>query len=549
LKSASQAGKGKPMNILIFDDDISTVQMLKSRIDWERIGIRRIYPAYNINQAKEAFNREPSIDIMLCDIEAPGGTGIDLLRWVREQSLNAENIFLTNHAEFCYAQEAIQLGCVDYIMKLSPMSVIEEAIQRAVSRVKLNRILLQSKFFEEYWSDNHCIVTEQFWKEVLQRNMAFGRNETETMVKKMKADVDLDEEYMLILISYSRFQNLSAKMDDLSLKYVIKNIALQIIMNQEESGNIIYIEKGIKTYFSLVLEKTKAEKIGLSNLKKNCNDFISFCNSNLECNINCYFGGFAHLEEVGVLESKLEEMDINNVCIANKVFELSEYENNMKESKPELPDMAQWADMLKRNEKSSLFISVKNYIEEATRNSQINAAFLDDFQQDFMQMLFSVLEHHHIQAHKMFLDEKSKILYIKAVNSLYDMVKWVDYSINKASDCINEIVKMKSVISQIKEYIELNFDKCISRNDIADKFYLNPDYLSRTFNKETGQSITEYQAKLRIDRAILLIQSGMSISEAAARVGYDNYSYFSTVYKKFEGISPSEFRKKCKQYS
>lgn len=535
------------MNILIFDDDISTVQMLKSEIDWDRLGIHEIFPAYSINQAKEVFTRNPQIDIMLCDIEAPGGTGIDLLRWVRAGSFATENIFLTNHEEFCYAREAIQLGCIDYIIKLSPLSVIEEAIQKAINKVKLNHILLRSKFYEEYWSDNHSIITEQFWKEVLQKNTSSSRNDIEAIVKKRKVDVDLNETYMIVLISYVRSQYLDEKLYDLSLQFVMKNIVMQIILNEEESGNIIYIEKGMKTYFSLVLEKAKVEKIRIDMLKKKCKDFITFCNTNLECNVNCYFGGYVYCEEAGVLESKLEDMDVNNVCVVNQVFDLHEQENYRKGCKPDMPDTAEWAKMLKRDNKSLLFISVKNYIKETAKISEINAGFMNEFQQDFTQMLFSVLEQEHIQAHKLFSDETSKLLYNKAVNSLYDMLKWVDYVINKASDCIDEITKMKSVIDQVREYIELNFDKNISRTDIANKFYLNPDYLSRTFNKETGLSIPEYQTKLRINKAVLLLQSGMSVSETAALVGYDNYSYFSTVYKKSEGVTPAEYRKKCKQ--
>lgn len=535
------------MNILIFDDDISTVQMLKNEIDWDRLGIHEIYPAYSVSQAKEVFSRNPKIDIMLCDIEAPGGTGIDLLRWVREESFPTENIFLTNHEEFCYAREAIQLGCVDYIIKLSPLAVIEEAIQKAINKVKLNNIQLRSMFYEEYWSDNHSIITEQFWKEVLQKNVMFSRNDIEAIVKKRKVDVDLNEEYLIVLISYARFQHLNEELDDSSLRFVMKNIILQLILNDEESGNIVYIEKGIKTYYSLVLEKSKVEKIGIDTLKKKCKDFIAFCNTNLECNVNCYFGSYVYCEEVGVLESKLENIDINNVCIVNNIFELNEYVCNKKLCKPDMPDITKWADMLKRDNKSELFISVKNYIEQTAKVFEINADFMDAFQQDFTQMLFSVLEQEHIQAHKLFSDEKSKILTNKAVNSVYDMLKWVDYSIAKASDCIKETRKMKSVIDEVKEYIELNFDKNISRNDIASRFYINPDYLSRIFNKETGLSIPEYQAKLRINKAVLLLQSGKSISETASLVGYDNYSYFSTVYKKFEGITPAEFRKKFKK--
>jgi two-component system response regulator YesN len=203
--------------------------------------------------------------------------------------------------------------------------------------------------------------------------------------------------------------------------------------------------------------------------------------------------------------------------------------------------------MLKRDEKSSLFISVKNYMEEAVKISEVDSYFMNAFQQDFLQMLFSVLEQQHIQAHKLFSDEKSKLLYNHAVNSLYDMLKWVDFSINKASDCINDTGKLKSIVDQIKEYIALNYSKDISRNDIANKFYLNPDYLSRTFNKETGLSIPEYQAKLRINKAVQLLKSGMSISEAATHIGYDSFSYFSTVFKRMEGMTPAEFRKKHQQ--
>ncbi len=532
------------MNILIFDDDISTVQMLKSTINWKELGINEIYSAYSVDQAKELFRNNSAIDIMLCDIEAPGGTGIDLLRWVRENSFGTENIFLTNHAEFNYAKEAIQLGCIDYIIKLSPLSVIQEAIQKAINKVKLNNLVHQYKFFEEYWAQNHSIITEQFWKELLLENKTIGRNELEDMVRTTKVDIDLNEKYLVTLISYLRYQNLNEKLDDPSHRFIMKNLALQIILDEVKAGNIIFIEKGTKTYLSLILEESKAEKIGIEKLKKNLGSFIAFCNSNLECNVNCYVGHFVHCEEIGLLEKKLEDIDLNNVCFINKVFDATEYGRSQKKNSPVMPDTAKWADMLKKSEKSQLFISVKNYIEDAAKMSEIDASFMNAFLQDFLQMVFSVLEQEHVQAHKLFSDEKSDLLYKHAVNSLYDMLRWVDFTINKASDYINEIRKLKTVVDQIKEYIELNYNKNISRNDIANKFFLNPDYLSRTFNKETGISIPEYQSKLRVNKASQLLKTGMSISEAAAFVGYDNFSYFSTVFKRITGITPVEFRKR-----
>ena len=535
------------MNILIFDDDMSTVQVLKSTIDWGRLGISEIYQAYSINQAKDAFIQNPGIDIMLCDIEAPGGTGIDLLRWVREKSYGTENIFLTNHAEFSYAKEAIQLGCLDYIIKLSPLSVIEEAIQKAINKVKLNNLLQQTKFFEEYWAQNHSIITEQFWKELLMRNKNIDKSELEGMAGTRKVDIDLNEKYFVSLISYTRYQYLNEKLDDSSHRFVMKNIASQIIFDEVKSGDIIFIEKGTKTYLFLILEESKTKEIGIDKLKKNFSSFIAFCNANLDCNVNCYLGNSVYCDAIGMLEKKLEDIDLNNVCFINKVFDATECENSQKKNSPVLPDTAKWADMLRKTPKSQLFISVKNYIEDAAKMSEIDASFMNAFLQDFLQMVFSVLEQEHVQAHKLFSDEKSNLLYNHAVNSLYDMLRWVDFTINKASDYISEVRKLKTVMDQIKEYIELNYNKNISRNEIANKFFLNPDYLSRTFNKEMGMSIPEYQSKLRVNKASQLLKSGMSISEAAAFVGYDNFSYFSTIYKKIEGITPAEFRKQSQQ--
>lgn len=521
--------------------------MLKSKIVWDRLDIDVIYQAYHISQAKEAFGKDPDIDIMLCDIEAPGGTGIDLLRWVREKSFGTENIFLTNHAEFSYAKEAIQLGCVDYIIKLSPLSVIEEAIRKATNKVKLNNLLCRYKFYEEYWAENHSMVMEQFWKELLLKNKAIDRSELESMVAKRKVEVDLNERYLVTLISYTRYQSLNEKLDDSSHLFVMKNIALQILLDEAKQGNVIFIDKGSKAYLSLILEESRAEKIGMDTFCKNCNAFISFCNANLECNVNCFIGQLVRCEELGLLENKLEDIDRDNVCFINKVFNASDYEKGRKKSDLALPDTAKWADMLKRDKKSPLFVSVKNYLEEAAKISEIDAFFMNAFQQDFLQMVFSVLEQEHVQAHKLFSDKKSKLLYNQAVNSLYDMLRWADFTINKASDCMNEVQKLKTVIDKIKEYIERNYNKNISRNDIANTFFINPDYLSRIFNKETGLSIPEYQSKLRINKAVQLLRAGTSISETAALVGYDNFSYFSTVYKKMEGITPVEFQKKCRQ--
>jgi two-component system, response regulator YesN len=72
---------------------------------------------------------------MLCDIEMPAESGLSLFRWVKKKGINVECIFLTAHADFIYAKEAIQLGGFDYILQPARYEDIEQAIVRAEEKI------------------------------------------------------------------------------------------------------------------------------------------------------------------------------------------------------------------------------------------------------------------------------------------------------------------------------------------------------------------------------------------------------------------------------
>ncbi|MCZ4151848.1 DNA-binding response regulator, partial [Escherichia coli] len=104
------------MKALLVDDDYFVVMALEKKIDWGALGIHTIFTAYNIAQAKEILRNHP-VQILICDIEMPQGSGLELLAWVREESHSVQTIFLTNYADFNYAQKAIELQSFDYFLK------------------------------------------------------------------------------------------------------------------------------------------------------------------------------------------------------------------------------------------------------------------------------------------------------------------------------------------------------------------------------------------------------------------------------------------------
>lgn len=123
------------MTVLIVDDQPSVVKGLFSGVNWEEIGVRQISKAYSAMEAKREFDRQP-IDVMLCDIEMPGESGLSLLSWVRERGYSTKCIFLTSHAEFKYAKQAVALGGFDYILQPARYEEIQNALAKALNEAR-----------------------------------------------------------------------------------------------------------------------------------------------------------------------------------------------------------------------------------------------------------------------------------------------------------------------------------------------------------------------------------------------------------------------------
>ncbi|MFA9376392.1 MAG: response regulator [Lachnotalea sp.] len=134
------------MNLLMINDEILTVETMKTDILWEKYGVDKVYTAYDVVTGKACILEHP-IDLILCDIEMPGENGITMLRWLRENKKDIECIFLTCHASFEYAKEAIQLGCQDYLLIPAKYEEIGEAVLKVINRIKTQR---EAARYQEY---------------------------------------------------------------------------------------------------------------------------------------------------------------------------------------------------------------------------------------------------------------------------------------------------------------------------------------------------------------------------------------------------------------
>lgn len=122
------------MDLLIVDDEKREIAAIRKLMEDIPIRMDRIYEAYNMKEAVKILKMYP-ISLLFCDVEMPGGTGLELADWVREYDDTIQIIYLTGHADFSYVQTALRLGAVDYLLKPVDRNSLEEALRKAVKKL------------------------------------------------------------------------------------------------------------------------------------------------------------------------------------------------------------------------------------------------------------------------------------------------------------------------------------------------------------------------------------------------------------------------------
>lgn len=97
-------------------------------------------------------------------------------------------------------------------------------------------------------------------------------------------------------------------------------------------------------------------------------------------------------------------------------------------------------------------------------------------------------------------------------------------------------------IDKVIKYINMNYCLEIGLNEAAALVGMNPAYLSVLFKENVGESFIKYLTRIRIDKAKLLLSSGMKVVDVSQKVGYSNYHYFCDIFKKRENMTPNEYK-------
>ena len=176
--------------------------------------------------------------------------------------------------------------------------------------------------------------------------------------------------------------------------------------------------------------------------------------------------------------------------------------------------------------------------------------------QQKMLLFLRILDH----PHQISIDKLEKMLHqYRTLLNQYQILCYVyeplrltqvccaDYNTmpQQLEDGVKTVETLSKIMPKLKTYINENLEMDLTRSDLAAQIYVHPDYLSHIFKEKVGMSVSQYIMHARLEESKILLRSTKkSISEISHQVGYPNTSYFSRLFKRATGMTPTEYRKR-----
>ncbi|MEF2966378.1 response regulator [Paenibacillus sp. M1] len=528
------------MNALLVDDDYFVVTALENKIDWKSLGIETVFTANNVAQAREVLESNP-VHILISDIEMPQGSGLELLAWIREKNYGVQAIFLTNYADFNYAQKAIELQSFEYFLKPIEFDKLMLIIHKAVLRVREQQTNEQAIREGLFWQKNQASIVEYFWRKLLGGG-------TSLPIKPPAIAQAIAE------------QHLSYQLTDIVQPLLINIFPYNGSMGKEEKGlfdfallNVMYeLFQSPGFFLETVLEYKEHTWIAVlkwnrapdsRTLESLCSSLIERANEYLKCDACCTIALPGKLEESGEIFKQLFVLHDEMAKSRNRVY-FAEHCGCPDPSDYLPPDAARLEELLSQNKPAAFLEETSLYLQSLTKNKILSASVLSLFRLDISQIVYSFLKMKGIQAHKLYSGKTNDRLLMHSLGSIEDMEEYLKYLVYTAMEYRDFAAQPQTVAEQIKQHIHEHYGDELTRNDLAEIFFLNPDYLARLFKRETGVSLGSYVIRVRISAAKQLLHTtNLSVFAIAGKVGYANYSYFSKLFKQEAGLSPMEYKK------
>lgn len=538
--------------VLIVDDQYFALLGLQQGVNWSALQVEDVCLAENVDQAIACLEQQ-TVDLLICDIEMPGRSGLELLAWVKQYSPGTLTIMLTCHADFEYAQRAIHHGAFHYLLK--PVDYGELMKVASTALAEINKQKEQQQFealirdYRRKWEHQLPLLVERFWQDILSQRAAPALESLQISANTYDLDLQPDDRYFIALLGLEQWkENLSAR-DETIMEYALRNLAEELLLSGLE-GTVLQDQIGHNLAVIYVRGDLNAVR---HTLKQNCQTFLDTCERLLHCSLSVYISPGVLLPEILSAYTYVTEREQGNLNRSRQVFGPDDSAYAKDKPLDALPLAApihlfgEWATILELGELEELERRVTLWfvnIGPDRWTSELHRQLIHGI----LFILHTVLAKKGLSAHasaelKTLMDKEN---YPKHSASLQ----------NWAMDCLGAALRLlqtshnvsSATVTKIRQYIRSRLSEEITRDELAAHVYLNPAYLSRLFKKETGLSMSDVIIQERLQKAKqLLEETELKITDIAERVGYTSLGSFSNLFKRMVGVTPQHYRARNKK--
>ncbi len=530
------------LKVFLAEDEFIIREGIKNNIDWQAHGYEFCGEASDGELAFPLIQKTKP-DILITDIKMPFMDGLALSRLVKKELPETEIIILSGYEEFDYAKEAIHIGVARYLLK----PINGEALLQEVDSVA--GVILEKQKEKE--------IHEKYRKEMEENSL---RDQKDLFQHLVTGDCSMEE-----------FLSIS---DKLGLKimapwYSIVLLKIQSMKHdyEEYSGSIVAVDQKITELtdpehviiFDRALEgkafllKADSEEELLSYQK----EYMDSIKEVLAGYTNLrYFGGIGTpVNRLREIPASFEDAShafahrylVAESCILDSGLLLKEGEGEQDDFKisavnPEQIDRAKMQEFLRTGDPDEIVYFVDEFFGKLDGGAMKSRIFRQYITMDAYFSIVDFLKGLGLQKDEIEAPDQDSSILQDEKNAMDYIVRIMEKALvlreKKASS------RYEDVVGEVIRYIEDNYaQEDLSLNLLASHVNFSPNHLSMIFSQQTGQTLIKYLTDYRMNRAKELLRcSGKKSSVISMEVGYKDPHYFSYLFKKTQGMTPTQYR-------
>lgn len=530
------------IKVLIADDEKKVCQLITHLVDWNELGFQ-ITGIVNDGESAYRFVQEHQVDVMLTDIRMPECDGMELIQKTKAIYPDIHFVIISGYSQFDYAQNAIRYGVEDYLLKPIRKKDLTSTLQK-ISEKHNAEMKSEQKWehIQKSLKENEEKVKGSLLLNLLARPEEFAGPLTREKINREYHCDFIEDIYQTVIVKPL------LKAQDTKTRRMLGNKVIGILGQTmaEVCHEMVFADINEDIYCIFNGSPEEIEHV-YKKLKRVRLDIIRLQDVFEQVSVYIALGDVAEefLEIWDSFESAGRAMN-GRFYYSGQVFLTA----------PEKTDSGEMLDKIMNNTFKKRFL---NYIEIMDLESigaeldKIRKMLCESEEKDgelvikvyeeILTLFYLGIHNYNITIPNRYTQLLDKLRRIGTIEETMGTLK--NYMIQALENWLKEKKYVESKpIRMAKKYIADYYYLPLTLETVSGEIGFNASYFSSLFKKETSMNFSEYLMKVRIDNAkSLLLNTGDQVVDISEMVGYSDIKYFSKLFKKVTGLTPTEFRK------